>query len=111
MRRAATLDPRDPERGGVVRLGDALRGLLRASGLDERLAEQEVLAAWRAAVGPRLEERARALRFSRGELLVEVASAAHLTELKSFTGEGYRRAANRRLGTERIRRVSYQPKR
>jgi hypothetical protein len=41
---------------------------------------------------------------------VEVPSSAHLQELSSFTGEGYRRAANANLGSERITKVSFKLK-
>ena len=99
------------KRGGVAPLAVALAEFLRANRLDGRLAEQQVLAAWRAAVGERLAGQARALRFRSGELLVEVASAAQLQELRNFTGEGYRQAANRELGAERIRKLSFQPRR
>ena len=63
---------------------------------------------WRDSAAPRYGQRARALRFADGELLVEVASAATLQELKGFTGEELRRAANQRLGCERIRRVTFK---
>lgn len=92
-------------------LGDALSGFLRGSNLDERLRERAVFAAWRAVVGPVLCERAVAVRFSRGELVVEVASAALMGELEGFTGEQHRRAANARLGGERIQSVSFKPRR
>ena len=92
-------------------MAEALQQFLRASRLDRRLAEHEVLAAWDEALGPPLAGRARALRFRDGELVVEVASAALLQELSNFTGEGHRRAANRRLGAERIRQVTFQPRR
>ena len=47
----------------------------------------------------------------RKELVVEVESAAHKQELESFTAEGYRQQANRRLGTDRIQRVTIKLKR
>jgi len=92
-------------------MGEALAAFLRASNLDRRLAGQDVLAAWREALGPRLAARARAVRWRDGELTVEVSSAALLQELENFTGEGYRTSANRRLGAERIRRVTFKPRR
>ena len=98
-------------RGGVASLGEALSRYLRETHLDRRLVEHEVLAAWRRALGPELCERARAVRFRDGELLVEVASAALLQELANFTGEPRRREANRLLGAERIRSVTFQPRR
>ena len=99
------------QRGGVSPLGDALAGFLRGAKLDRRLREAEVFAAWRAVLGPQLAERARAVRFERGELTVEVGSAALLGELSSFTGERHRQAANARLGGDRIHSVSFKPRR
>lgn len=55
--------------------------------------------------------RTRAVRFERGQLVVEVESAALLAELKSFTGDRYRRALNRELGSETVRSVTFQLKR
>jgi len=89
---------------------EAIEGFLRDSGIAPRLRGAEVFDAWRAAVGAGLSERARPVRFQRGELVVEVGSAPHLAELESFTGEGYRRAANAALGDERIRRVTFRLK-
>ena len=99
------------KRGGVSSMADALQQFLRASRLDRGMAEHEVLAAWGQVLGPVQAARARAVRFRDGELLVEVASAPLLQELTNFTGEGHRRAVNRRLGAERIRRVTFQPRR
>ena len=99
------------KRGGVSSMADAVQQFLRTSRLDRRLVEHEVLAAWGQALGPAQAARARAVRFRDGELLVEVASAPLLQELTTFTGEGHRRAVNRRLGAEHIQRVTFQPRR
>lgn len=99
------------QRGGVSPLGDALAGFLRGAKLDRRMREAEVFAAWRAVLGPQLSERARAVRFERGELTVEVSSAALLGELAGFTGERHRRTANQRLGGDRIHSVIFKPRR
>lgn len=92
-------------------LGDALAGFLRGANLDQRLRERAVFAAWRAVAGPALAERAVAVRFERGELVVEVASAALLGELASFTGERLRRDVDARLGGGRIQGISFKPRR
>jgi len=99
------------QRGGITPIQDALRSFLRDSGLGPKLVSQEVYAAWRAACGGELASRAQATRFTDGVLLVEVQSAPHLAELKSFSGENLRRAANQRLGSDRIRQVTFQLKR
>ena len=83
---------------------------LDQSGLKRRLGDVRVLSAWREALGPELAPGARAVRFRRGELVVEVASAVQRQELAAFTGEGFRRKANERLGAETIRRVTYRLK-
>ena len=84
---------------------------MQDSGLGPKLLAQEVYAAWRAACGKELANRAHATRFKDGVLLVEVQSAPHLAELKSFSGENLRRAANQRLGSARIRQITFQLKR
>ncbi len=100
----------DPKRGGVAPLKDCMSQFLRQAGLDRGLRDARVLGAWRKAVGPGLAPHARAVRFRTGELIVEVQSAAHHHELSSFTGEGFRRAANQQLGAETIRRVTFRLK-
>ncbi len=99
---------RDAKRGGTAPLSKVLQAYLRESGLDGRLRRGAILKAWGRALGPALRRRAPAVGFRDGELLVDVRSAAHLHELKNFTGEGYRQAANRKLGSERIQRVTYR---
>ena len=50
------------------------------------------------------------VRFSRGELTVEVDSAVYLQELSNFTGEGYRRQVNRALKKELVQRLTFKLK-
>ena len=97
-------------RGGIASVGQALQDFLQTSGLGAKLRDSRVYEAWSEALGEDLARRARAVDFRRGELSVEVESAAHLSELKSFTGERYRQLANRHLGSERIRRVAFKLK-
>jgi Dna[CI] antecedent, DciA len=101
--------------GGVTSLHDALGAFLRSTGLAARLRNARVFEAWADALGPDLSRRAAAVRYHKGDLTVEVASAAHLHELRNFTGEGFRRDANARLGEagsqETIRRVAFKLKR
>ena len=96
---------------GPTSIGDALSDFLRDSGLSAHLRRGSVLQAWSRAVGRDLARRAKPVRFSRGELCVEVDSAAHLHELVSFTGERYRELANAHLGKPEIQRVVFRLKR
>ena len=92
-------------------LGDAIRGFLHTSGLGSRLRAARVYQSWSDALGEKLSKRAVPVRLHFGELTVEVESAPHLHELQNFTGEQYRREANRLLGDERIKKVLFRLKR
>ena len=61
-------------------------------------------------LGSPQSRRAVPVRFRDGELLVEVESATHLSELKNFKGDGYRSRANQRLGDDVIRKVVFKLK-
>lgn len=89
-------------------LGDAVHDFMRSSGLAARQSAGAVFSAWNDAAKSMLGVGAPAVRFQGGELLVEAASSAHLQELKSFVGESLRQEANRRLGAERILRVTFR---
>jgi Dna[CI] antecedent, DciA len=95
----------------AVSMQDAVGRFLRASGLGARMRGWPVFQAWIDAAGPELARHARPVRFERGELVVEVVSAAHYQELASFTGEGYRQRANERLARPEIRRIVFRLKR
>ena len=90
---------------------DAMSRFLRASGLATQMRSWPVFQAWIAAAGVDLARHARPVRFERGELLVEVGSAAHYQELAAFTGESYRERANERLPRPEIRRIVFRLKR
>lgn len=98
-------------RGGVHRAGDAVRDFLRSSGLGAKLKDYPIYEAWRVVLGPDLSRRARAVDFRRGELIVEVESAAHHHELANFTGERYRQLTNQHLRREAVRMVTFKLKR
>ena len=89
-------------------LGEAVRDFMRESGLNERERSGAVFAAWNSAAEAALGGNAPAVRFKGGELVVEAGSSAHLQELKGFLGEGLRQEANRRLGAEKIQRITFR---
>ena len=89
----------------------ALQQFLRESGLDRRLRHWPIFEAWTEAVGRDLARRAVPVSFADGELVVEVESAAHLHELKNFTGDHYREQANVRLGRVEIAQIVFRLKR
>jgi len=99
------------ERRGPASMQDALRGFLRDSGLAAHMRHWPVFEAWSHALGSELARSARPVRFTRGELCVEVESAAHLHELSNFSGERYREIANAKLGKPEIQRIVFRLKR
>jgi hypothetical protein len=109
--RLETVKARDPDRRGVAAMHDALAAFLRENQLGPRSRHQPVFDAWNQALGADLARRARPVRFARGELAIEVESAAHLHELANFTGENHRARANEILGKPEIRRVVFRLKR
>ena len=91
-------------------MGEALSTYLRKSGLDRKVGDFEVFQAWTDSAGEVLSKRARPVRFKMAVLTVEVESAAHFHELANFKGEQLRRLVNRRLGSNRVRRIDFRLK-
>jgi hypothetical protein len=113
-RAGARTDPRSETRSelrGPAPLDSALKTFLRASGIGEKLGPWAMFQAFGDAAGPAFARHARAVRFARGELLVEVDSAPHLSELKGFRGEEIRARTNQILGRDEVRRITFRLKR
>jgi predicted nucleic acid-binding Zn ribbon protein len=75
-------------------IGDALRGFLRSAHLDHRLAEWQLVMAWRELVGPEIASQSEAIELRRGTLWVEVGSSVwmqHVLFLKPRLLEALRR--------------------
>ena len=87
-----------------------MQSYFKEAGLDTRMRDFRIFDAWREALGTELCKRARAIQFRSGTLVVETESAAHRSELASFTGEQYRQRANQILGGERIQKITYKLK-
>ena len=98
----------EKRKGQQVVIGDAVKRYMRTSGIAARESSGAVFSAWNDAAEALLGTRVPAIKFQGGELVVETASSAHLQELKSFQGEELRQEANRRLGGEKISRVSFR---
>jgi hypothetical protein len=99
---------KEQRKGQQVILGDAVKRYMRTSGISARESAGAIFSAWNDAAEALLGTRVPAVRFKGGELVAETASSAQLQELKSFQGEELRREANRRLGGEKISRVSFR---
>jgi len=92
-------------------LGEALTEYLDQSGVLRRKKAGPALAAWDEAVGPELSERARAVSFRRGDLLIEVDNTALLSELRGFASEDLRTRADALLEGATIRKLTFKLKR
>jgi predicted nucleic acid-binding Zn ribbon protein len=88
------------------RLGDLLRGYLAGSGLEERLAEAEVVPDWAARVGPAIAAVTSPLRVTRGSLVVAVRSSAWLMELQMMERH-IRQAVNEGRQRGRIEKIRF----
>jgi hypothetical protein len=90
---------------------DIMGGFMRESGLGAKLRDWDIYDAWGKALGTDLARHARPVGFSKGELVVEVESAAHMHELRNFSGEALRKKTNDLLGSERVLAVLFKLKR
>jgi hypothetical protein len=97
-------------RAGLVSMQDSLGTWMREQGLSRHRATPAAHFAFAAACGAQLAAQARAVRFARGTLTVEVDSAALLHELETFRAEDLRRATNHHLGRPDVRRIVFKPR-
>lgn len=74
----------DDERSGSVSIDAALAALLKGTGLLRKDVDEPAFEAWNNISGPDLSPHCQPLRFTRGELMIEVRSAALLHELENF---------------------------
>jgi len=84
-----------PHGSRPVPVGEVLRASVRELGWERRLAEEEVLARWPAAVGPRVAAHARAARLSGGRLTVVASSSVWAQQLSLLRTELLQRVAER----------------
>jgi predicted nucleic acid-binding Zn ribbon protein len=64
-----------------ARIGDLLPSVLRDLGLQKRFDERRLVERWADVVGPEISRRARATRFEKGTLYVQVDHGAWMQEL------------------------------
>jgi len=69
---------------GPERIGHILRDFLETKGIAARLRHLEVYSAWEEVVGPTVVAHTRVAGFNRHKLYVDVDSAAHMHELRTF---------------------------
>lgn len=102
------MERKDPS--GPQPIASAIRAFLKESGLRRPAGDERVFRAWSDAAGSPWTEHATPVSFRGGQLVVEVASSVHLSELKGYHGEGIRGRANTALGEARIKKVVFKLK-
>ena len=94
------------ERKGPMKVAEALRGYLAASGLGDRLEQVATVDDWAERVGERIAAVAEPIEVRDGVLLVGVTSSAWLLELRMMEGE-IRRRLNEGRGKGRIDEIRF----
>ncbi|HJP33951.1 MAG: DUF721 domain-containing protein [Candidatus Latescibacteria bacterium] len=83
-------------------VGALLEGVLQGFGIADKVRDAQALLAWEEIAGPRLAERARAIRVHRGKLELSVPSGVWRTHL-SFSKRQLLQRLNARLGRTVVR--------
>lgn len=94
-------------RGGIQPLARTLAQLAARLGMEERLEEQRVLAAWPQAVGEELARRTRPLRWRQGILVVAVPGSSWAAQLALMERDLVARV-NQLLGRPRVQGVRWE---
>ena len=95
--------------GGPERLGAVLRDFLESTGLAARLQYLELYAAWEEIVGPELRAHTRVVGVVRHKVHVEVDSAAHLHELRTFHARTLLDELRKRVPTLHLAGLVFKP--
>ncbi len=94
---------------GPQRVGEVLRAFLETSGLANQLKHLEIYSAWEEVVGPAIARRTRIAGFTRHKLYVDVDSAAHLQELRTFSKDKILTDLKELLPTVLIQDIVFRP--
>lgn len=97
------------ERRGPVDLNELVGNFAREHRLQRNDDRERVFSAWRRVVGPELGKQAWPARWRSGELLVEVASAAHYHELSAFRSQELLHSLAQALGDDRVKKLVFKP--
>lgn len=98
----------EKKRRGPIGIDGLIASFVREHSLRSGGGYAQVFDAWNEAVPEMIRSHATPVRFRGGVLTVEVNSTTQMQELKNFTGENYRRKANKRLGNKTIQRIAFK---
>ena len=87
-------------------LGDILKDTLEDLGIDQRIREEGAVAFWEEIVGESIAKNSKAVRIYRGELLVEVNSAAWKQQIQMMKRQIISKL-NQRLGKGTVKQIRF----
>ena len=96
-------------KAGPQRIGEILGGFLDAGGLASKLKHLEVYTAWEEIVGPGILPHTRIAGLAQYKLYVDVDSAAHLHELRTFHKKQLLKDLKARVSGILIRDIVFRP--
>ena len=94
---------------GPQKIGDVLRNFMEVSGLGSSLKHLEVYCAWEEIVGPGIMPHTRVAGFTRHKLYIDVDSAAHLHELRTFYKSKILHDLKQRLPNVLVQDIVFRP--
>jgi hypothetical protein len=94
---------------GPQKLGEVLRDFFETSGLAGKLKHLEIYSAWDEIVGPELTRHTRIAGLARHKLHVDVDSATHLHELRTFHKDKILADLKEQLPTVLIQDIVFRP--
>jgi predicted nucleic acid-binding Zn ribbon protein len=94
---------------GPQKLGEILRDFIESKGLADKLKHLEVYSVWEEIVGPAILPHTRVAGLAHHKLYVEVDSAAHLHELRTFHKREILKELKARLAGILIQDIVFRP--
>ncbi len=96
-------------KSGAQRIGEVLAGFLEREGLASRLKHLEIYSAWEEVAGPGTLPHTRVAGFAHHKLYVDVDSASHLHELRSFRKQQLLKELRDKVPGVLVREIIFRP--
>lgn len=87
-------------------LGEAIRGMLKAYGLEERMSEMDAIQSWEKLMGPVIAKYTKDLRIKNDILYIRLASASLKEELH-YSREKIIKGLNKEAGREVVKEIRF----
>jgi len=97
------------KKAGAQRLGEVLADFLETNGLASKLKHLELYSAWEEVAGPATLPHTRVAGFAHHKLYVDVDSASHLHELRSFRKQQMLKDLRDKVPGILVREIVFRP--